>query len=110
MSDFGFIEIVWGWTQDEIDARQDHLWERHRLAAGEIEEALLDDAPRHWPNRNDQPPHRRMAVGRTRGGRWLQIVLQVASADDDVWRIITAWPANQNWVDLHQRSTRRRGR
>lgn len=110
MGEFGFIELVWGWSPEDIDSRQDHIWERHRLTPEEIEEALLDDSPRHWVNRADQPANRRIAVGRTNGGRYLQVVVESDSNDGDVWRIITAWPASPNWVELHRRATGERNR
>ena len=106
MSEFTVLDFIWGLTEDDSDYRIDHVWERHGLRPEEVEDVLYDDAPRHWPNPGDHPAHRRMVVGTTRGGTYLQVVVEMIG--ESVWQIITAWPSDQSWIDRHTRTMRQR--
>ena len=86
------MDIGYVWDEHKYDRVQ----EKHDVRFVEVVDVFEDARALHGPDPGGNP-NRRMVVGKTPGGR----VLQVIYTDEDapLARIITAFEASQEWRD-----------
>jgi uncharacterized DUF497 family protein len=86
------MDVGYVWDEDKYERVQD----KHGVRFAEVVDVFEDRRAIHGPDPGGNL-NRRMVVGKTRGGRVLQIIY--TDEDAPLARIITAFDASQEWRD-----------